>query len=336
MKRTLFMKQLAAYFDVFLPQNKNCSQNTITAYAYGFASFFEFMSQKMGVEHYKIDYDILTPKLFDDYVLWMQNEKSHSAATQRQRMAALTSFFKYASRREMSAIAALNAAAGSSTPKIKEPAFPYFTADEIKVLLRMPRHDGKSGYRDMAILSLMYDTAARAQEICDINVEDVTLGKTPKVILHGKGNKSREIPLSSDVAKMLRLYLKETPRNSSGPLFSSQRSQKMTTACIRNLVKKYVTLASAESPSLFRAKNYSPHSFRHSKAVHMLEAGVPLIYIRNFLGHESVKTTEVYAKVSQAGLEKVLTDHSIRSNIPAVNNEIPSKKDVPDFLKDLL
>lgn len=336
MKQTLFMKQLASYFDVFLPQNKNCSQNTVTAYAYGFASFFEFMSQKMGVAHYKIDYDILTPKLFDDYVLWMQKEKQHSAATQRQRMAALTSFLKYASRREMSAIAAFNAVAGSSTPKIKEPDFPYFTTNEVKVILRMPPRDRKPGYRDMAILSLMYDTAARAQEICNLTVDDVTLGDKSKVTLRGKGNKSREVPMSDDVAKIMRLYLKENPRNLSEPLFSSQRSQKMTTACIRNLVKKYVTLASEECPSLFKAKNYSPHSFRHSKAVHMLEAGVPLVYIRNFLGHESVKTTEVYAKISQAGLEKVLKDHSIRSNIPSVKKDIPSKKDVPDFIENLL
>ena len=336
MKQTLFLKQLASFFDTFLSQNKNCSKNTIAAYAYGFSTFFEFMSEKNGKPHYKIDYKDLAPGIFDDYVLWMQNEKHYSAATQNQRMAAINSFLKYASRREMAAIPALNATGGVSAPKVKEAIFPYFTVEEMKVLLRMPKWTKKSGYRDMVILSLMYDSGARAQEICDLRYGDITIGKKSKIILHGKGNKAREVPISADVAKMIRQYLKEHQLSDNDPLFSSQRAKQMTTACIRNLVRKYVTLAREECPTLFKSKNYSPHSFRHSKAVHMLEAGVPLIYIRNFLGHESVKTTEVYARVSQAGLVKALTEHSVKSNIPSPKAKNTSDDNRPDFLKKLL
>ena len=336
MKQTLFLRQLALFFDTFLPKNKNCSKNTIAAYAYGFSTFFEFMAEKNGKPHYVIDYKDLTPGVFDDYVLWMQNEKHYSASTQNQRMAAINSFLKYASRREMAAISALNATAGASTPKVKDAVFPYFTVEEMKVLLRMPKWTRKNGYRDMVILSLMYDSGARAQEICDLLYDDVTLGKKSKIILHGKGNKAREVPISADVSKMIRQYLKERQLSDNDPLFSSQRSVRMTTACIRNLVKKYVTLARKECPSLFKSKNYSPHSFRHSKAVHMLEAGVPLIYIRNFLGHESVKTTEVYARVSQAGLVKALTEHSVKSNIPSLSVKSTPNDNRPDFLKKLI
>lgn len=149
MKQTLFLKQLARYFDTYLPQNKKCSRHTIASYADGFVLFFQFFQEKMGKVHYLIDYADLTPQAFDAFVLWMQNERNYSSASQKQRMSALTSFLKYASRREMSALNALNSASSSQTPKIPDAHFPYFSVDEIKILLRLPKCTGKAGCRDM-------------------------------------------------------------------------------------------------------------------------------------------------------------------------------------------
>ena len=338
MKNTLFMKQLSAYFNTYLPENKKCSKNTIAAYTDGFSLFFEFMYEKKSRLHYQIDYSEFTPQLFDEYILWMKNVKKYSPSTQKQRMAAITSFLKYASRREMSAISALNGVASAETPKIPDTIFPYFSVEEIRILLKTPDFNCNSGYRDMAILSLIYDAAARAQEICNLCVGDLILSAKPKVRLNGKGNKTREVPISNEVAKILRVYLKECGKtlvdNKNEPLFSSQRADKMTTACIRSLTNKYVSLAKKENPTLFNEKSYSPHSFRHSKAIHMLEAGVPLIYIRNFLGHESVKTTEKYARVSQAGLVKVLEERKVKSNVPKPQRKARKSNNLPDFMKN--
>lgn len=337
MKQTLFMKHLSVYFETYLPENRKCSKNTISAYADGFVLFFRFFMEKKGKAHYLIEFSDLTPQVFDEYVLWMQNEKQYSASSQKQRMSALTAFLKYASRREMTALSALNGAAGSQTPKVPDAHFPYFSTDEIKIILRLPKCDGKAGCRDLVILSLMYDSGARAQEICNLCIGDITIAGTSKVKLHGKGNKTREVPISQNVAKMIKNYLKERGKNPADsrndPLFPSQRADRMTTACIRSLVSKYVTLAKKGNPSLFTENGYSPHSFRHSKAVHMLEAGVPLIYIRNFLGHESVSTTEVYARVSQASLTRVLEDRKITNPIPKSPKTASSGGNVPDFLK---
>lgn len=339
MKQTLFLKQLAGYFDTYLPQNKKCSRNTIAAYADGFVQFFQFFQEQKGKVHYLIDYTDLTPQLFDSFVLWMQNERNYSAASQKQRMSALTSFLKYASRREMSALNALNGASSAQTPKIPNAHFPYFSVNEIKILLRLPQCNGKAGCRDIVLLSLMYDAGARAQEVCDLCIGDITIGKTSKCKLHGKGNKTREIPISQDVAKLIKKYMKERSKNFTDnrneSFFPSQRADKMTTACIRNLVHKYVTIARIENPTLFTEEGYSPHSYRHSKAVHMLEAGVPLIYIRNFLGHETVSTTEVYARISQASVTKILAERSVANIVPKTGKNIINKNDdMPDFLKN--
>ena len=338
MKQTLFLKQLAVYFDTYLLQNRNCSKNTVASYADAFVLFFQFFQEKKGKAHYLIDYKDLTPQTFDEYVLWLQSERGYSAASQKQRMSALKSFLKYASRREVSALSALNGASGTQTPKVPDSHFPYFSVEEVKILLRLPKCTGKAGSRDVVLLSLLYDLGARAQEICDLCIGDITLGKTSKVRLHGKGNKTREVPLSSGAAKLVRNYLSEKGKNLSDnrneTLFQSQRADKITTACIRNLVNKYVQMAKREHPELFAESNYSPHSFRHSKAVHMLEAGVPLIYIRNFLGHESVSTTEVYARVSQASVTKVLQERNLPVPIQDTsNNPKISDDNVPDFLK---
>ncbi len=159
------------------------------------------------------------------------------------------------------------------------------------------------------------------------------------VKLKGKGNKMREVPISEDTAKIVRKYLlvnrKTTHENYSDPLFSSQRCSKMTTASIRYLVQKYTAKAKQEAPSLFLCKNYSPHSFRHSKAIHMLKAGVPLIYIRNFLGHESVQTTEVYLRMNQTSIAEILQKCTSNTLIPA-DHEVPGTKTIiPDFLNQL-
>lgn len=339
MKQTLFLKQLAAYFDTYLPKNKGCSHNTTASYADGFILFFRFFREKKGKPHYLIEYADLTPQVFDEFVLWMQNEQGYSAASQKQRMSALTSFLKYASRREMSALSALNGVSGTRTPSVPDAHFPYFSVEEIKILLRLPRCDGKAGSRNRVLLSLLYDSGARAQEICGLCIGDITLGKVSKVRLHGKGNKTREIPVSGDVAKLIRKYMSERGKtfseNRSEAFFPSQRADKITPACIRNLVDKYVKAARKENPGLFAETSYSPHCFRHSKAVHMLEAGVPLIYIRNFLGHESVSTTEVYARVSQASLTKVLQERKLPDPTPVPNKNIHRKNDeIPDFLKN--
>ena len=168
--------------------------------------------------------------------------------------------------------------------------------------------------RDIVLLSLLYDTAARAQEICDITVRSVRFGNPTKIVLVGKGGTSRLVPIMPKTASILKQHISENGLNSKEsqktPLFSSQSHEKMTRSCVTNIVNKYVGIAKEKHTDLF-LDTYSPHSFRHSKAVHMLEAGNELIYIRDFLGHKSIKTTEIYAVVSQAIVTKALKERKI-------------------------
>jgi len=310
MKQTLFIRQLASYFYTHLPHVRNCSSNTITSYADSFALLFQFMQEKKGVAHTKVDYKKFTPVFMEEFILWLSHERGYSAASVKQRFSAITSFMKYASRRDMAALNAYTVVAGTEKPKVVKSAFPYFTLEEMRVLLRLPKPDKKIGKRDLVLLSVFYDSAARAQELCDLKVGDVKFGSPTKLRLIGKGRKSREIAVTSDVADLLRYHIKENGLEKQSPLFASQSGDKMTTACIRNIVDKYVALAKDSYPDMFFEPKYSPHSFRHSKAVHMVESGSQLIYIRDFLGHATVQSTEIYAKIGQHALAKMLTERT--------------------------
>ena len=339
MKNNIFISQLGEYFETYLPEINGASKHTISSYSDAFALLFKFFYEKKQLPHHLVKYKHFTLAMFDELLLWMENECKYSNSSKRQRLSAITSFLKYASRREMSALNAYSNAINTDAPSAVCSGFPYFTIEETKILLASPNPNKRLGKRDRVLISFLYDTAARSQEICDVCVGDIRFGNTTKVKLHGKGSKTREIPISDEVADLLRYHFKNynlsTTADRSKPLFSSQTNIKMTTACIRNLTKKYVELCKAENPTLFCETKYSPHSFRHSKAVHMVEAGTSLIYIRNFLGHASIKSTEIYARVGQAAVTKALTERKIPrlATVPDYGATSQSDVSLPDFIQ---
>ena len=335
-KKNLFICQLGEYFDVFLPEVRKSSPNTISAYAYSFTLFFQFLFDEKDLPHHIITYKNFTAALFDEYILWLENERNYSVSSIHQRITAITAFLKYASRREMSALSAYSVSKGTELPKTARTEFPYFTKEEMAILLALPNPHKYLGGRDLVFLSFLYDTAARADEMCKVRVCDVKFGAPTKVRLHGKGDKIREIPISDETADLVRYHLKEQLLQGKDckekPLFSSQTNEKMTTACVRSIVEKYVGIAIALNPKLFTEKSYSPHSFRHSKAVHMVEAGVNLIYIRNFLGHATISSTEIYARVGQSAVTKALTERKIPRIAANTPQSEKSNFTVPDFI----
>lgn len=335
MKQTLFLRQLEMYFDTHLPDVKHCSPNTIESYADAFKLLFQFFEEQKKMPHYKIDYKNFTAMLIEDFTLWLTRERSCSAASVRQRLSAINSFMKYASRREMAALSAFTAVSGAEKPMAAKPAFPYFSLEEIQVLLHLPDPNRKIEKRDLVLLSLLYDSAARAQELCDLTVDSIKFGQITKVKLIGKGCKAREIPISQEVANLLRYHIKETGLEGrrGESLFTSQLGGKMTTACVRNLVQKYVMKGKIAYPDLFHEAKYSPHSFRHSKSVHMVESGTQLIYIRNFLGHASVQSTEIYARIGQEKIIKMLMERG-KSSAPSCSVEKSKNEPYPKFLNE--
>lgn len=249
-----------------------------------------------------------------------------SVATRNQRLAAIHSFFRYAQYEEPTGILHFQKVIALPVKKAPKPTVAHLTPEAMKLLLSQPDKMTVKGRRDLTLLSVLYDSGCRVQELVDIKVRDVVLSNPAVLILTGKGNKVRRVPLMKNTLTLLENYIQENfldkPWRSDYPLFSNKQHKKLTKEGVAYIISKYADLA--RQISTIVPEKVKPHMFRHSKSMHLLQAGVSLIYIRDFLGHEDIKTTEIYAKC----------DSELKRQ--AIENAYPDLVDsnLPDWSKD--
>ena len=306
MKHNSLLVLLAEYFGTYLPETKGVSKNTITSYEYAFQLLFEFISEFKGHEAEKVTFATLSGDTMLEYLSWLEKERGCSATTRNLRKSAISSFAKYAMKKNLAEAVGfyteISAIPAKRTPKKSE--MKYFTKEEIGILLQMPKTSTKIGQRDTVLMSLLYASGTRAQELCDITINDINFGNEANIRIWGKGGKTRIVTIPDNCAVLLRNYLAsinlstKNPKHQERHIFSSQTNEHMSVSCVEEIVKKYVASAKVAHPHLFPRKSYSPHSFRHSIAVHMLESGESLVVIKAFLGHSSITTTTIYASVT--------------------------------------
>lgn len=313
MKKADFPKAVSDFLSVYLPSQRNFSKNTISSYCDTMRLFLRYCVEEKGYAIERLTLKQVNCTFILSFMTWLEKERHSSASTLNQRLACIHSFFRFV---QMSYPEELDQAQQIlSIPFRKKPipAIGYLNTDDIKTLLSQPDRHTRTGRRDLTLLSLLYDSGARVQELADLTVASIRLEVPAKVTLLGKGNKVRVVPLMKNTVLLLRGYLAEnhldTPHKLQYPLFTNQRNEKLTRAGICYILKKYAILASKSYEHFPDPKSITPHVLRHSKAMHLLEAGVNIIYIRDILGHLDVSTTEVYARANmamkQAALEKV-------------------------------
>jgi len=337
-KKESFIDLLERYFSVYLPVEKGLSAATIKSYKATFRIFLEYMNSEQGISPDKIKLEALNQEIISGFLDWLESNRGCSITTRNQRLSALKAFSIYAQNHDYeSAVSFRNSICKvpkkKSPGKIRNP----FTKEELQILFALPNGCSEIGKRDKTLLCFMYASGMRAQEVCDLTVGDIQFySDRASITVHGKGQKVRRIGIPNDAANILRKYI--TYRGilnvSERHVFSSQTHEKMTVSCIEEIYSKYVKMAKEKNASMFR-HNYTPHSMRHTTATHMLEAGVPLIVVKNFLGHVSLQTTQIYAEVTQATMDKQLTswnDKWFLSDNESVAHK-PRKDSIPDFLR---
>ncbi len=202
----------------------------------------------------------------------------------------------------------------------------------------MPNLNVQSGRRALSIIALMYDTGARVQEIADLQVADIRTNTPATIKLTGKGRKTRIIPLMPQTMSIMKKYMVEhqllDQTQSKNPLFFNRMGKKLTRAGLSYVLNKYVQQAKVVNKELFPEK-VSAHVLRHSKAMHLLQSGVNLIYIRDFLGHSSVTTTEIYAKSNPEIKRKAIEEASAKV-LPKEKFTTKEKEDLCDWLKTVI
>jgi site-specific recombinase XerD len=265
--------------------------------------------------------DTLSSELITNFLEWLENERKCSISSRNQRLAAIHSFFRYVQSEEPSGMFHFQRIIAIPIKKAKKPLVEYLTPEAMKLLLEQPDKHTPKGRRDLTLMSILYDTGARVQELIDIRVCDVILENPAVIILTGKGNKIRRVPLMKNAALLLQNYLTENkldkPWKNEYPLFTNNQHHKLSREGIAYIVAKYAV--SARKTSTIVPSKVKVHMFRHSKAMHLLQAGVNLIYIRDFLGHVDLKTTEIYARTDTEAKRKAIENaypDIIDSNLP--------------------
>ena len=308
-KPTDFAYSLTNFLSKYLPGIVGLSSNTIMSYRDTFSLFLVFSCEQKKIKPEQFSLENLSKKLVEEYLEWLEKTRHCAASTRNVRLSAFHSFCKYLQIEFPEYIHSVQQILSIPMKKTKKISVEYITLGAMKVLLEKPDKMTKEGRRDMVMLSLLYDSGARVQELADLKVRDIRMASPATVKLTGKGNKSRIVPIMKPMSEILRQYLHENNLTKSHcfdyPLFCNRSEQKLTRAGIAYVVNKYANDAIKEAPELFPDK-LSPHCFRHSKAIHLLQSGVNLVYIRDFLGHVDIQTTEIYARIDGEMKRKAL------------------------------
>lgn len=336
MKPTNFAKYLTDFFTIYLSGKRNVSKNTILAYRDTFKLLLKYSQEYKGVSIERISMDTLSAELISDFLNWIESERKCSISTRNQRLAAIHSFFRYVQIEEPSGLYHFQKVISIPVKKSEKALVKHLSPEIMKLILEQPNKNTAKGRRAITLLSVLYDTGARVQELIDIKVCDITLSSPAVIVLNGKGNKIRRVPLMKNTVTLLNSYLSENDLNKEWknqyPLFVNNQQNKLTKEGVSYILNKYVSTARSISPLI--PEHVSPHVFRHSKAIHLLQSGVNLIYIRDFLGHVDIKTTELYARTDvemrRKAIENVYPD-IIDSNLPDWNKD----QELLSWLSDL-
>ena len=326
MNPTNFAKYLTDFLTTYLSGQKNVSRNTILAYRDTFKLLLKYSQDVKGIPIERISMDTLSTELITDFLNWLESERKCSISTRNQRLASIHSFFRYVQGEDPSGIYHFQKVISIPIKKSEKTVVRHLSPEAMKLILEQPDKYSVKGRRDITLLSVLYDTGARVQELIDIKVCDAILDSPAVIVLTGKGNKVRRVPLMKNTLALLQSYLSENDLNKQWknqyPLFVNNQHNKLTKEGVAYILNKYVTMARSVSTSI--PEHISPHVLRHSKAMHLLQAGVNLIYIRDFLGHVDIKTTEVYARTDTETKRK------------AIENVCPDIIDnnMPDWSKD--
>jgi len=308
MKPTDLAKHMTAFFSDYLPGVRNLSSNTILSYRDAFRLLLTYCRNCENIPTEKLRVASFDDKLLVRFLDWLQRERGCSIATRNVRLAAIHAFFRYVQAQEPGLLFSCQLVLNIPFKKYQQPIIQHLTPEQTRNILAAPGFSTRDTRRDTTLLSVLYDTAARVQELCDLRVRDIRLDQPAIACLTGKGRKTRNVPLIANTVKLLRSYMEEHNLLKNGcqdlPLFINQRREKLTRGGVSHILSKYAAFVAAEQ-SDFPLKP-TPHCLRHSKAMHMYQAGVNLIYIRDFLGHVDISTTDLYARVDVESKRKLL------------------------------
>ena len=323
-----FWKCVREYLTIQLPKIRCCSVHTVDSYRRSIGMYCEFLKAQHRIKFANVSWDHFTRAFMIKYIQWLR-QRPCAVATCNLRLSALKAFLRYCADEDLSLYSVFQEVNNIPLLKMARTPVGYLSKTALTAVLVQPDMTTVKGRRNRMIMILLYDTGARVQELVDLRVTDFHLeAGTPFVLVTGKGNKTRSVPLMDKTVAHLKEYVRQFHAGSVDrgevPLFYSLRAGRphmLSTDAISVLLKNYGDSARrtcAEVP-----QRVHPHLFRHSRAMHLYQSEMPLPYIAEFLGHASVTTTEIYASADVGMLRKAMeqADPGLANETPAWKNE---------------
>ena len=336
MKPTDFSVHVTNFLTDYLAAQRNVSPNTIKAYRDVFTLLLRFFRDLRGITPEKLRLEHIDVSLVEAFLDYLERERKSAPSTRNHRLATLHGFFRYVQAEDPARMLQCQKILAIPLRRHARTTVGYLSKEELAEILAQPDLRTPAGRRDAVLLSVLYDAGARVQELRDLSVGDVRLDPPAQARLLGKGRKMRAVPLMGNTVQLLRDHIQENslvgPEHFDQPLFQNARMQRLSCSGIRYILHKHYVRARDKRPSLNR--KVSPHTLRHTKGMHLLQGGISLEMIRDFLGHEDVKTTQIYARANLEMKRKAL--ETINESSPV--QTIPcwqQNKDLLDWLRSL-
>jgi len=300
-----FASLVQQFFTGYLVTQRALSPRTIASYRDSLMLFLDFAQQRIGKEPAAIRLSEIEPDLILAFLDHLEHERGNSVRSRNLRLAALRTFIKFAGRRDLSSLHVVEQVLAVPMKRFERPMLGFLSREEMIAVLGQLGETWTSR-RDHLLLAMLYNTGARVSEIIGVRVADVVLDGAPYVLIHGKGRKQRAVPLWKVTVREIRNWLRSNDSLRDDAILIPNRDGKsMTRSNVEQRLDIAVAHAVNEHPDLAK-KCISPHTIRHTTAMHLLQSGVAFNVIALWLGHESVNTTHRYVEADLAMKEKAL------------------------------
>jgi len=307
------------YFITYLPNVKHYSLHTIRSYQKAMELLLDYVKDLNRVKLYDITFDMIDRAVFLGFLRYLENERNSSISTRNHRLHCIRSFYRYAAQTDITVSTYWDMLRKIDFARVEEPVVGYMSETAVETVLEQPNLKTKKGRRDMFLMLLLYQTGARVQELLDIRLKDIHMGKTPTISLRGKGSKIRTVPLRDKAVDHLKGYLSLFHPNAEifsmdylFYVFRDGSKKRMTEDNVRKLIRAYGDKAHAKCSEV--PAGVHPHLFRHSRAMHLYQNGVNLILVSQWLGHSRLETTLIYAyadtEQKRRAIEKAIPEES--------------------------
>ncbi|HZM10523.1 MAG TPA: tyrosine-type recombinase/integrase [Candidatus Limnocylindrales bacterium] len=323
-----FPSLVQTFFAEHLTQQRAMSPCTVAAYRDTFMLFLNFSQTRLGRSPAAMTMTDITPELILAFLDHLEQERHNAVRSRNARLAALRAFLKFAAHRDVSSLHIIERALGVPMKRFERPMLGFLSLDEMRAVIGPPGSTWLS-QRDHLLFGLIYNTGARVSEIIGVRVADVVLDAAACVHLRGKGRKQRSLPLWQSTIKEIRRWLKLNPQfTPTSPLLPSRNGEAMTRDNVAKRLALAVEKAAKNDPELTK-RHISPHSIRHTTAMHMLQSGAGTDVIALWLGHESPTTTHHYVEADLRMKERTL------ARLQEPNSKI-TRYHAPDSLLEFL